>query len=38
MKDMEFVIKQRLRDIYYDPDTGFQSVERLYQKAKDKWA
>ena len=35
MKDKEFVIEQRLRDIYYGPGTGFQSVERLYQKAKD---
>ncbi len=31
MKDKEFVIEQRLRDIYYDPSTGFQSAERLYQ-------
>ena len=35
MKDKEFVIDQRLNDIYYDPGTGFQSTERLYQKAKD---
>ena len=35
MKDKEFVIEQKLRDIYYDPSTGFQSAERLYQKAKD---
>ncbi len=35
MKDKEFVIEQRLRDIYYNPGTGFQSVEHLYQKAKD---
>ena len=35
MKDKEFVIEQKLRDIYYDPGTGFQSAERLYQKAKD---
>ena len=34
MKDKEFVIEQRLRDIYYEPGTGFQSIERLYQKAK----
>ena len=34
MKDKEFVIEQKLRDIYYDPGTGFQSAERLYQKAK----
>ncbi len=35
MKDKEFVIEQKLHDIYYDPGTGFQSTERLYQKAKD---
>ncbi len=35
MKDKEFVIEQKLRDIYYDPSTGFQSAERLCQKAKD---
>ncbi len=35
MKDKEFVIEQKLRDIYYDPSTGFQSAERLYQKVKD---
>ena len=36
MKDEEFVIEQELRDIYYNPDTGYQSAERLYQKAKEK--
>ncbi len=35
MKDKEFVLGQKLRDIYYDPGTEFQSAERLYQKAKD---
>ena len=35
MKHKAFVIEQRLRDIYYNPGTGFQSMERLYQKAKD---
>ena len=35
MKDKQFVIEQKLRDIYYDPGAGFQSAERLYQKAKD---
>ena len=29
MKDEEFVIEQELRDIYYNPDTGYQSAERL---------
>ncbi len=35
MKDKEFVIEQKLRDIYFEPGTGFQSAERLYQKPKD---
>ncbi len=35
MKDKEFVIEQKLRDIYYDPGAGVQSAARLYQKAKD---
>ncbi len=38
MKDKEFVIEQKLRDIYYDPGTGFQSAELCgtsLQKAKD---
>ena len=26
--------EQELRDIYYDPSKGYQSVEKLYQKAK----
>ena len=34
MKDREFIIEQELRDIYYNPSTGYQSMERLYQKAK----
>ena len=36
MKDEEFVIEQELRNIYYNPYTGYQSAERLYQKAKEK--
>ena len=36
MKDKKFVIEQELRDIYYNPETGYQSAERLYQKAKEK--
>ena len=32
---MKFLIEQELRDIYYDPSTGYQSAERLYQKAKE---
>ena len=35
MKDAEFIIEQGLRDIYYNPRTGYQSMERLYQKAKE---
>ena len=35
MKDEEFIIEQELRDIYYNPSTGYQSAERLYQKAKE---
>ena len=34
VKDKEFVIEQELRDSYYNPETGYQSAERLYQKAK----
>ena len=26
--------EQELRDIYYDPSEGYQSAEKLYQKAK----
>ena len=32
----KFNTEQQLRDIYYDPMTGFQSKERLYQRAKQK--
>ena len=35
MKDEEFIIEQELRNIYYNPSTGYQSIERLYQKAKE---
>ena len=35
MKDEEFVVEQELRDLYYNPKTGYQSAERLYQKAKE---
>ena len=31
----EFTIEQGLRDIYNNPRTGYQSIERLYQNAKD---
>ena len=36
MKDSEILAEQGLRDIYYDPSGGYQSEERLYQKAKEK--
>ena len=34
ISDKEFATEQGLRDIYYDPKTGYQSAKRLYQKAK----
>ena len=36
LKNKEIVIEQELRGIYYNPKTGYQSAERLYQKAKEK--
>ena len=33
---MNVVKEQELRDIYYDPVVGYQSREKLYQKAKEK--
>ena len=36
MKDTEVVIEQELKNIYYDPAMGYRSVEKLYQKAKEK--
>ena len=35
MKDNDFVLEQELRDLYYNPETGFQSAERLHKKAKE---
>ena len=35
MKDKEFVVEQELRNLYYNPETGYQSAERLYLKAKE---
>ena len=32
---MKFLVEQELRNIYYNPSTGYQSAERLYQKAKE---
>ena len=32
---MDITIEQELRDIYHDPRTGYQSIEKLYQKAKE---
>ncbi len=34
MKDKEFVIKQKLCDIYYDPGAGFQSQSDFTKKPK----
>ena len=37
MKNSEILAEQELRDIDdYDPSTGYQSAERLYQKTKEK--
>ena len=36
MKDREILAEQELRAIYYDPSAGYQSAERLYQKAKER--
>ena len=33
--EKQFIIEQGLRDIYYNPSAGYQSIERLYQKAKE---
>ena len=34
---MTYIVnEQELRDIYYDPSEGYQSAEKLYQKAKEK--
>ena len=35
LKEKDFVIEQELRDLYYNLETGFQSAEKLYQKAKE---
>ena len=32
----EITNEQGLRDIYYNPSEGYQSAEKLYQKAKEK--
>ena len=34
MKDKHFIIEQELRDLYYNPEIGFQSAEKLYKAAK----
>ena len=31
--DKDIELEQGLRDLYYNPRTGYQSAERLYQKA-----
>ena len=33
--EKQFIIEQGLRDIYYNPSAGYQSIERLHQKAKE---
>ena len=33
--EKQFIIEQGLRDIYYNPSTGYQSIERLHQRAKE---
>ena len=35
MEDRHFVTEQGLRDIYYNPGTGYQSAEKLYRKARE---
>lgn len=32
----EFIIEPELQNLLYNPGTGYQSIERLYQKAKEK--
>ena len=34
--DRKILAEQELRDIYYDASAGYQSAERLYQKAKER--
>ena len=36
MKDREILAEQELRDIYYNPLAGYQSADRLCQKAKER--
>ena len=36
MNANKVVIEQELRDVYYNPETDYQSAERFYQKAKEK--
>ena len=36
MGEQEILTEQELRNIYYDPSEGYQSAEKLYQKAKEK--
>ena len=35
ISENEFAIEQGLRNLYYDPKTGYRSAEKLYQKAKE---
>ena len=36
MEDTKVIVEQELRSIYYDLTVGYQSAEKLYQKAKEK--
>ena len=35
LREKDFVKEQELQNLYYNPETGFQSAERLYKKAKE---
>ena len=32
--DKAIILEQSLRDLYYDPVSGYQSIEKLYKEAK----
>ena len=35
MDSKKIIKEQELRDVYYDPSTGYQSAEKLYRKLKE---
>ena len=35
--EKQFIIEQGLRDIYYNPSAGYQSIERTPSKSKGVW-